>query len=241
MWKNEWVRGDRVLYWDDVEIGDEPTPTACGPVLSEEETRIIMDAPLWCTEIKKNMLDPKTREKMVKNNQGIYVLPEYREKKAGSGGASGHGAGATASVDPDAPKEIRNTDGRALLQNAVCSKFAAGMLLNWMGDEGWLQRIHWDIMAPGGPAIPKSLIPPLTREIMPPLFDKFPYLEKVPHMKFKRASWHPLEGDLVISKGYVVDKYKNGGEYYVDVIWWCETFDKYIIEEGSATIELPKK
>jgi hypothetical protein len=50
-----------------------------------------------------------------------------------------------------------------------------------------------------------------------------------------------MEGDLVICKAYVTDKYKMGKEYFVDLTWWCETFDKYLVEEGFATVKLPKK
>ena len=79
---------------------------------------------------------------MVKNKQGIYVLPENLKKKPASKPFTGAGKDAPVVQTP----EIANRDGRAVLQNAVLPKFAAGMLYNWMGEEGWLQRIGWDIM-----------------------------------------------------------------------------------------------
>jgi hypothetical protein len=77
--------------------------------------------------------------------------------------------------------------------------------------------------------------------MMPDLFDKRPYLEKVPYMRGCCPAWHPMEGDLVICKAYVTDKYRQGEEYFVDLTWWCETLDRYLVEEGYATVKLPKK
>jgi len=46
-------------------------------------------------------------------------------------------------------------------------------------------------------------------------------MEKVPRMRNCRAAWHALEGDLV---------------------WWARrTLDRYLVEEGFATVKLPKK
>jgi acyl dehydratase len=229
IWKNERIRGSKVLYWDDVKIGDEPPPRAIGPILTEVEADMHFDIPDWSTDTKKYVLDSKTFAKMVKNKQGVYVLPEHLERKPAQGPSSTMGGGIP---------ELAHRDWRGMIQNSVAAKWAAGMLYNWMGDEGWLQRFGWDIMAkPVG--YPDYVIPPYP--YLPALFDKFPFMEKVPYMKGKRADCHAMENDLVISKAYVFDKYRKGGEYFVDLTWWCETLDKYIVEEGFATVKLPKK
>lgn len=88
---------------------------------------------------------------------------------------------------------------------------------------------------------PSTFIPNIAKEIFPALFDKFPYLAKVPFMKEKRAAWHGLSGDVAISRAYVVEKYSKSGEYFVDLIWWIETLDNYLILEGFATVKLPRK
>ena len=86
MWKNEKVRAAEPLYWDEVKVGDEPTPTA-DMFIMETEGDIAMSIPQFSIDIKKNVLDPKIFPTMVKNKQGIWVLPEYKEKKArGAGG-----------------------------------------------------------------------------------------------------------------------------------------------------------
>jgi hypothetical protein len=75
--------------------------------------------------------------------------------------------------------------------------------------------------------------------LRPALFDKYPY--KVPYMRGCRAAWHAMEGDLIISRAYVTNKYQIGSDYFVDLAWWCQTFDNYLIEEGNTTVKLPKK
>lgn len=247
IWKNEKIRGSKTLYWDDVNIGDEPPPMAIGPIVSEVETDMLglgVDVPQWSIDTKLNVLDPKIFAKMVKNKQGIYVFPEYLEKMPAQRPFSG--------ADTDAPvtqtPELSNRDGRAVLMNAVAARWAGSMIMNWMGDNGWLQRIGWDFMEIP-PGVSESIsydkdptmIPSIPDYMIPALFEKRPYLEKVPYMRGTCPAWHPMEGDLIICKAYVTDKYRQGEEYFVDLTWWCETLDNYLVEEGFATIKLPKK
>jgi acyl dehydratase len=268
IWKNEKYRGSEPLFWDDVKIGDEPPPRAAGPFLADElGVDMLFNIPDWSTNIKNNVLNPETFKKMVKNKQGIYVPPEYLEKKPkGQGSGSGMGMfempvsgeimqgedsrgnapqGADrqgmppSQVVPETP-EIANRDGRAVIQNGVIPKWVAGMLINWIGDRGWLQRIGWDIMSIL-PGYPESVIPPITKDMMPALFDQVPYLEKVPYMRGIRPAWHALEGDTIICRAYVTNKYMKNSDYFVDLIFWCQTLDKYYVEEGHATVKLPKR
>jgi acyl dehydratase len=228
IWKDEKIRGAEVLYWDDVKVGDEPTPRGVGPIVSDVQTDILMSSKL-STDQKQNVLDPKIFATMKKNKRGVYVLPQYVEKRPAEGPSTTQVGGVP---------ELAHRDGRAVVQNSVCAKWAAGMLFNWMGDQGWLQRFAWDIMAaPAG--YPSYVIPPFSQR--PALYDKFPYMEKVPYLKGKRADCHGMEGDFIIARAYVFDKYQKDKEHFVDLTWWCETLDKYIVEEGFATVKLPKK
>ncbi len=237
MWRAEKRRGAEPLYWDDVKIGDQPIPTAVGPIITDEDTDMIFAIPQFCADIRKNVLNPVTRARMVRNKQGIYVMPQNLDKKPAAKPFSGAGKDTRVVSTP----EIANRDGRATLQNAVSGKCAAGMLTNWMGDQGWLQRIGWDIMAKP-PGYPEPVIPSIGKEMMPSLFDAYPYMAKVPSMREKRPVWHPLEGDLIVSRAYVTDKYEKEGKYYVDLTWWCQTIDNTdLVEEGFATVKLPKK
>jgi hypothetical protein len=275
MWKREKVRGADTRYWDDVKVGDTLTPRAVGPLILDEEADMAMTVPQYAMEIRENVLNPETFAKMKKNEYGIWVLPEYLVKKPKQEGGPGSGQGAppggpggadgldrvggampemSHGWSPSEP-EVRavtpqraNRDGRAVFQNSVVAKLTAGMIVNWMGDDGWLQRIGWDIMdvPPGSDATINfqehpTLIPDIPEKLYPDLFDKRPYLDKVPAMKGKRADYHVLENDLIRCHAAVVEKYKKDGEYFVDLVWWNTTLDDYLVQEGFATVKLPKK
>jgi acyl dehydratase len=286
-WKNEKRRGANPLYWDDVNVGDEPTPTLTGPVAASGGGELMDELSQSVLDTKKNVMDPQIFAKMTKNEQGIYVLPASMQKDSGSSGRMGGGppGGMPGGAPPgggmppgemggdrggapgeqrgggiervqrgvtdfetETTEQIKATDGRPLFWNVMAHRWIAGMLYNWMGDQGWLQRIGRDMMdlPPGADktvnyqASP-TLIPSIPQKIYPALFDKFPYLEKVPYMKGKRATWHGMAGDTAISRAYVFDKYAKNGEYFVDLAWWIETLDKYLILEGFAAVKLPKR
>jgi acyl dehydratase len=269
-WKQERSRGATPLYWDDVKIGDEPTPTVMGPVVGEGE--MMSELPQDVLDTKKNILNPSIFSKMEKNQQGIYLLPESMRSRAsgpmdgppGAGAPPAGGAGAPGAqkgggiekvergvnaFETDINVQIKDTDGRPVFWNVMVHRWIGGMLYDWMGDQGWLQRIGRDMMDqppatkyvnykdPSG----STYIPSIPQKIYPALFDRFPYLDKVPYMKGKRANWHGMSGDTAISRAYVFDKYQKDNEYFVDLIWWVQTLDKDLILEGFATVKLPKK
>ena len=242
IWKNEEIRGSKTRYWDDVKIGDMPTPTAIGPFISEVVTEMTGNVSQWVVDAKYNIMDPKIFKTMKKNFQGIYVPPEYLVKKLVSvgqdrGNTTSHGY-----------LNLTAGDGRSVLMNMIGAYWAGSMILKWMGDDGWLQRFAWAMMEWPQAQLGINYQEDPTRIPLTPLhlraankFEKWPYLLKVPSMNNGICNWHGMEGDLCISKAYVYDKYQKGSEYFVDLIWWCETFDRHIIEEGFATVKLPKK
>ncbi len=284
-WKKETRRGAAPLYWDDVKIGDEPTPTLTGPIVASGPGDLMTDLSQSVIDTRKNITDPNIFSKMVKDKQGIYILPESMQSNTSGpmggppgGGPPGGGPPEGAMPPGDMPgpgggppggpqgggiervkrgvndfetqtnQQIKDTDGRPLFWNVMVHRWVAGMLYDWMGDQGWLQRIGRDMMdlPPGASKAvnyqaPPTLIPSIPQSSYPKLFDRFPYLEKVPYMKGKRASWHGMVGDVAISRAYVFDKYKKDNEHFVDLAWWVETMDKDLILEGFATVKLPKR
>jgi acyl dehydratase len=125
---------------------------------------------------------------------------------------------------------------RAVVINYMGRDMAIRNINNWMGDKGWLQNIRWSIMAPsalaavGKPAIPAS-----------PYSER--YVQRVPVLKEANrvVNAHPLSYDLAIVQAYVEKKFEKDGEKFVDLVWWDETLDGYIFEEGGATVKLPSK
>jgi len=263
MWKNEKVRGAETLYWDEVKVGEMLAPKAVGPmILGGQGGGMTMSAPQAAIDIKKNVLDPKIFAKMKKNEYGIWILPESGDNKAAGGPPGGGPEGGQGAPPMDknkgwepsdlgpnpVTKEIALRDGRSVFQNSVAAKLAAGMISDWMGDDGWLHRVGWDIMEipPGSDSsinfqASPTRIPDIPDKYFPDLFEKRPYMDKVPSMKGKRANWHVLENDLLVCNACVTAKYQKGSEYFVDLTWWDITLDNYIIQEGFATVKLPKK
>lgn len=237
-WDNETIRGSQPRYWEDVAIGDEPTPTLDGPVISEAAAAgLVDDCGPAVQAIRTQYCDPEQRKQMTRNEHGIYipVLP-VREEPPMPREDQG------APPPPMPPEGKRSTgklsDGRFVFMNTLARRFAQRMITNWMGDSGFLFREGWSIM----PVVYgyDGLIP--DHDWMPPLFDKVPYFEKVPYLKGKRALVHGLAGDVSINRAYVTDKYVDeAGRHLVDLVWWCETIEGDIFQEGFFTVQLPSK
>lgn len=210
IWAGETVRGKEPLYWEDVNIGDMPAPIAEGPATALDMIKYMGWMEFGQPPLKKKMSDPRMSKLLERDaNDGMYY----------SCSGAGHF------------QEGRVQGRRATFYNNVPRDFAARMLMNWMGEQGWIKTIKWGLM---------TVI--LGYEDMLPPHPDFPsYLRKVPALSGREVDAHGLEGDLSIMKAYVCDKYKNGDENLVDLVWWAETIDGEIYEEGYATVMLPGK
>jgi hypothetical protein len=129
----------------------------------------------------------------------------------------------------------RNIPGaRMIFFNDTAAKLITRMVTNYIGDAGFVTRIGW-IFTRNPEAEPSQ------EEFQFPKFD-VEYLNKVPYMKGKACTIHPAEGDTVIAKGYVTDKYINDqGEHIIDLVCWGETLDRRIVEVVPAAAKLPSK
>jgi hypothetical protein len=104
---------------------------------------------------------------------------------------------------------------------------------NWMGDRGWLENIKWTIMGPRDLAGVGIIAPGHPQAEY--------FLDEVPAMKGKHVDTHGLTKDVYIVKSYVTKKYVRNGHFDADLVWWIETIDQHIVEEGKATVSLPTK
>ncbi len=240
IWAKETRRGAEPLYWEDVQVGDQPAWTLDGPI----EASVSPVAP-WgmgvggSRTLKREITDPKIFATMIRNEKdGIYRLPNRDDyvPRVPSGPSSGGGvlpaqkAEAGAIVTTDIHK-----DGikRSPLVNYMGRDLAIRQITNWMGDKGWLENIRWSIMDPRvdadfGIYVPKD---PLAEH----------YLDRVPFMKGRYVNTHGLTGDVAIVKSYVTDKEVRDGRFVVNLVWWVETIDGKIWLEGGATVRLPSK
>ena len=101
------------------------------------------------------------------------------------------------------------------------------MITNWMGDDAFIRKYAWRFCQ-------------LFKEMR---IDKVgsEFLEKVPHMKGRGCERHGMEGDAILSKGYVTEKYIKDGEHLIDVASWGETLDGEIVQIVPVTIRLKSR
>lgn len=237
-WDNEYIRGSETLYWEDVNIGDEPTPTLDGPVISPAASAgLVDDCGPMIQAIRTQYCDPELRKHMTRDEHGIYVPVVPPQTPPPMPEPDGDNPPPPMPVEGKKSSE-KLSDGRFVFMNTLARRFAQRMITNWMGDDGFLHREGWCIM----PVVYgyDGLIP--DHDWMPELFDKTPYFEKVPYLKDKRALVHGLAGDVSINRAYVTDKYiDSNGRHLVDLVWWCETIEGDIFQEGFFTVQLPSR
>lgn len=234
MWKAETVRGAEPLYWDDVQVGDEPDPTADGPIVCDFKTDIVFSLPRSTTVVRE-MIEAGRESELERNPWGAWCPKGCMERKGERPDDPRPAGVMEAQTDRNG---VMVNDGRTAIQNAVAVKMALRMLHNWMGDHGVLKSIWWDIMVKVA-GYTDAEIPP--HNWYPPQMPDIPYLDKVPGMEGKTVGAHLLENDLCIAKAHVIRKYEREGQYLVDLIWWVETIDSDIVEEGMFTVALPKR
>lgn len=236
VWAKEQRRGAEPLYWEDVQVGQQPAWTVDGPI----QASVTPIAP-WgmgaggSRSMKREMMDPALFKTMVRGaKDGIWRLPErgayVPAVPATPGGkddaAAQDGAIVTTDIHKDGVK-------RSPLVNYMGRDLAIRHLGNWMGDQGWLQNIRWTIMDPRafpafGMKVPAN-----------PRAEHF--LDQVPSMRGKYVSEHGLTEDIALVKSQVTGKYVQDGQFMADLVWWIETIDGKVWLEGAATVKLPSR
>lgn len=235
-WSKEQVRGNKPLYWEDVQVGDQLVPGVDGPFRQIQVGAPIMPPPGDDGElpdlddlppmpmqdpnetydrkdyqnIRHQMADPETFAKMVRSElDGCYYLPE------------------------ELPKPERK---RSIIMNFHARDTAFRTISNWYGDHGTITNIKWRIMrktpgydTPEYPDDPKSFVADVPVAADPNLDHWYDHQQ------------HGLEYDWLITKGYVTRKYVKNGEHYVDMAWWISRLFGRVYEEGIATVRLPSK
>lgn len=246
-WRAEKRRGAEPLYWEDVQVGDQPTWTVDGPI--DEGAMPAKPYGMGAggsRTLKREILDPKRLRKLVRGEDGVWRpanRADYMPAVPDGAGApppppADAEAIATADIhhkdaDVDTANIHKKDDSRGILINFVGRDLAIRHLGNWMGERGWLYNIRWGIM----PAATHAAL----GKPVPENPDVVHFLDKVPFLKGRDVDAHPLTGDLFIVKSYVYDKYFRDGLPYVELAWWIETIDHHIVEAGGATVRLPSR
>ena len=233
-WKNEKRQGELPLFWEDVQIGDEPVMTVDGPIIDgpipDESSghgkggSITLKKLMLSQDYKNTMtLDPETGLYYPKDKADY--IPEFPNLNDTASDERGENFSEV---------EIHmKHEERGVLLNYVGRDIAVRHVNNWMGDHGWLKTISWEIMS-------KELMELYDKQVpQSPFYGN--YMRKVPYMCDKVLDAHPLTEDLAIVKSCVTDKYVQNGEHLVELTWWIETIDHYIYCDGLAVVKLPSK
>ena len=230
-WAKENYRGDKVLYWEDVNVGDMPNVTIDGPIHASCNPTPPYGMAVGGSRTMKELADPAVRAKMTRDHKfGVYVpddmtewdpeVPPYDDPRAKMGPPPGAGG--------PPPKEVK----RSIFINFLGRDFAIHHINNWMGTHGWIQNIRWGIMTDPveqGFAFPKNTA-------------VCEMIEKIPAMAGKKCNTHGLQYDVMKIHSQVYDKYEKDGEHFVELGFWITTLnDDEIYEEGGATIKLPSR
>ncbi|MCX8033125.1 MAG: MaoC family dehydratase N-terminal domain-containing protein [Thermoleophilia bacterium] len=239
LWSNEKRRGEDPLYWEDVEIGEQPAWTVDGPIIES----VMPTTPYGMgtggsRTLRKEILDPVLRQNLVRGEaDGIYrtpnpadqipPVPENQGVVTEIPSLEEAGAVDTRDIHKGSPS------ARAPLINFMGRDIAIRHINNWMGDRGWLYNIRWGIMPPETMAAYGKPVPANP--------DAPRFLDAVPHMRGRYAEIHGLTGDLAIVKSYVYAKYVQDGHFLVDLAWWIETITGEIWLTGGATVRLPSR
>lgn len=120
---------------------------------------------------------------------------------------------------------------RPCFYNFMPVNFVIRAIGSWAGDRARLRSIDWRIMRemPG------------YEESIPDYTDGREYIGRVPSLKGKSVTSHGMSGDVIWVKSYIANKYHKDGESIVEIIWWLETIDGIIYQEGAATVSLPER
>lgn len=119
IWANETIRGSEVLYWEDVNIGDEPTPVASPPQVGFEIVRTIA---AW-----NIMKDNNGLQEVLTGKGGDPHFYRYNPETGLYDNESGHlGLG-----------------GIAYLYNFHAKLLGTRIITNWCGDAGFVTKLGW--------------------------------------------------------------------------------------------------
>ena len=122
LWRNEYIRGKKTLYWEDVNIGDEPAPTCDGPITAIDMIRLHGETILR---------SPDMRSAILKGETSWYETDDY----------------GMFYMDWAQHYCDRNIPGaRPVYYNTTARNQCLRMLTNWCGDDGFVTKVAWRLI-----------------------------------------------------------------------------------------------
>lgn len=246
LWAGEVRQGNTPLYWEDVQIGDQPPVTVDGPYTCPGKGGMIMSvsAPSKSSWYIRNHWGENDLN-LSRDEFGVYHVDTLDQEEALSKQKAMEEM-MRARPHPDhkkpddkkgppkkpplnrSPVEVR---GKATMDNFTGRDSALRCIHNWMGDHGRIKALSWCIGATGG-----------EREGIPVYPGRQSPFRLVPGMEHRHTEVHGEEGDISVNRLYITGKrISEDGSHLVDLVWWCETIEGQIHTEGTATVQLPSR
>ena len=240
--KNEIVRGDEPLYWEDVVVGTQIPDGMFGPVFDGVcPTKPYGMGVGGCRKMKKEFVDDELFAKMVVNPatgirttgdhaydvpeapDGIkpfFLAPPDEKPEEEAGGIN------TADIH-------KTADARGALINFMGRDIAMGHIMDYIGYHGKICSCEWTIMPPDVHAALGKPVPvaPNTRNL----------LKKVPGMESSTIPIHGLTTDVARTKARITDKYVQGDKFIAEITFWNVDLEDRIWITGAVEVELPSK
>lgn len=121
-----------------------------------------------------------------------------------------------------------NIGSRMVFYNTTAAFLIARTVTNYIGNQGRISKFSWKLF----PFFKELRLERLAEDMF----------SKVPGMEGRYCDRHGSEGDTVIGRAVVTDKYINSkGEHCVEFALWAETLDGDIIQACPAEAVLPSK
>lgn len=209
VWAKEPKPHDEAVKWEDVQIGDHPVEYIEAPIQPMDQVRFHAHMEVGFPSVKEVMQDPGMFEVMYRDE----ATGEYYESNG-----VGH------IEDGFTPNH------RPCFYNHMPVYFVCRAFQNWMGNVGTkLDTVAWRIM---------NNLPGYEADI-PDFPNPDSYIALVPELAGKTITSHGMVGDVIWIRSYVADKYIEDGKKMVKIIYWIQTIEEEIYEEGYVLIELP--
>lgn len=116
----EVVRGNNTLYWEDVDVGDEPPWTIVGPTTTLDMIQFAGLGIIQSPPMREQLKNESQLNGLKQDEYGVYhLMVEGHFSEAGMGGSM--------------PIHYM-AFGRSLM---------ARLITSWIGDDGWLSKFSW--------------------------------------------------------------------------------------------------
>lgn len=247
LWAQESRQGSQPLYWEDVNVGDEPPVTVDGPYTCPGKGGMVMSVSYpsqSCWHIREHWGEADLV--LSRDDFGVYHVDALDQAEAAARKAAQEammkarphpkeGGGKEPPKEPPKKPAIDNSPvavrGKATMDNYTGRDSALRCIHNWIGDHGRIVNLSWCIGATGG-----------QREGIPAHPNRVSPFKAVPGMEHRHTEVHGEEGDLAINRIHVTGKrVDEAGNHLVDITWWVETIEHQIYTEGTATVLLPSR